>query len=84
VQPNTFSLFNVCSGRKTTVGELVDLIRKGFGKDIPAIYEGSTTGDQFGIFGSHAQLSNATGWQPEVSLEDGLLRMITWAKNTEI
>ncbi len=82
VQANTFSLFNVCSGRKTTVGELVDLIRNGFGADIPANYEGSTTGDQFGIFGSHDHLTNTTGWQPAVSLEDGLVRMIDWAKNT--
>jgi UDP-glucose 4-epimerase len=84
LKPSSFSLFNVCSGRKTTVGELVDFIQKGFGENISVKYEGSTTGDQFGIFGSNELLKSITGWKPEVSLEEGLKRMISWAQKSEL
>jgi UDP-glucose 4-epimerase len=44
-------------------------------------YEGSTPGDQFGITGSFISINNDIGWEPYVSLTDGLSNMVKWAIN---
>src|SRR5690606_4247928 len=47
-----FLLLNVCSGIKTTVGQVVEAIVRHSGNNIPVKFEGNTPGDQFGIYGS--------------------------------
>ena len=44
--------FNICSGKRTTIKDLQELLIKGFGKNIdsyPINVEGTTPADQFGI-----------------------------------
>lgn len=56
--------FNVCSGVKTTVGELVKTICDQFEDDITTQFEGSTPGDQFGIYGNPERMHEILGnWQ---------------------
>jgi UDP-glucose 4-epimerase len=79
--PSDYHVFNVCSGRKTTVAELLSIIKDIMGEDVEIIVEGNTKGDQFGITGAYSQLHQAVGWQPKTSLELGLKQMFNWAKN---
>jgi UDP-glucose 4-epimerase len=78
---DAWSCFNVCSGIKTSVGELVDTISGLMKEKISVRYEGSTPGDQFGITGSFDCLNKQTGWQPTQTLKDGLEKMVNWAKD---
>jgi UDP-glucose 4-epimerase len=65
-------LFNVCSGVKTTVGELVEAITKQFDTEISTKFEGSTPGDQFGIYGNHEKMHNVLGDWNKVQFKDGI------------
>jgi UDP-glucose 4-epimerase len=79
IQVGEYSCFNVCSGIKTTVGELVDSIGKLFEYPVSVTYQGATPGDQFGIVGNNQSLQSGIFWQPEVPLGEGLSRMFEWA-----
>lgn len=75
-----YNVYTTATNRKTTCEQLVELIRKNLPYDISVEYNGSTQGDQFGIFCSYEKIYNALGWEPKVPLEDGLVRMIEWAQ----
>lgn len=67
-----YHLFNVCSGVKTTVGELVDTITRQFDTKIPTKFEGSTPGDQFGIYGNPEKMHDIIEYWSKVKFEDGI------------
>jgi UDP-glucose 4-epimerase len=75
-----YAVFNVATGIRTRVRELVDLIRDRLpGRDIPVIYAGSTPGDMFGIVADCTAVLEVLGWRAEVNLAEGLGRMTQWA-----
>ena len=78
------SVYNVGTGRKVTVRQLLALIlrvygKKGFSRWVNV--EEKTPGD---IRGSIADISKlkAQGWQPRYNLEEGLLEMKAWLEET--
>ncbi len=75
--------FNVATGVKTTVQELIDMEISTFGfdpKSYPVSYTDGTPGDTFGIVADVAAIKNDIGWSAKVPIADGLERMIQWAK----
>lgn len=82
-EKDLYNVYTTATNRKTTCEQLVELIRKNLPFDISVEYKGSTQGDQFGIFCSYEKIYNALGWEPKVKLEDGLVRMIEWAKELQ-
>ena len=77
-------VYNLGSGQKTLVKDLLPQLISAWGED-PAVYPfeelGGTPGDQFGIYPDISSLRNDTDWEPQVSLTEGLSRMVAWAKN---
>lgn len=76
-------VYNLASGRKTLVRELLPELIRAWGDD-PETYtieqgEG-TPGDQFGIYADITAIKDSLGWQPRVSLPEGLKELATWAK----
>jgi len=71
-------VFNVCTGRKTTVARLLELMRNCLPFDVEVRFEGSTPGDQFGITGDASRAAELCGWTPRTRLEDGLRGMVDW------
>ena len=43
--------------------------------------EGSTPGDQFGVYGDNAKILRETNWKITINLKEGLSKMIFWAKD---
>ena len=82
--PATFGkAYNVATGRKTTVGELIDAELRAFGYapgEYPVTFTTGTPGDTFGIQASIDALRADTGWAPRVDLSEGLKQMVAWAK----
>lgn len=70
---------NVCTGKKTYVKEVVEIIQKNFPFDISVNYVGSTPGDQFGIYGDPSKVQNDLNWKAKISFYEGMKRMISWA-----
>ncbi len=77
---NKYRCLNVTRNIKITVEELVTEIRNLFDEDISVRYEGSTPGDQVGVYGDNTMISKELSWAPSVSLREGLQKMYDWAK----
>lgn len=71
---------NVCSGQKTTVGEVVDNIIHNVNRNITKEFKGSTPGDQFGIYGDNTRIKEQIGWVPQVNFANGLERTVKFLK----
>lgn len=82
-KPNTHGrVYNVGSGRKTLVRELIPDLVRAWGMDpdtYPMEYAEGTPGDQFGIYADISAITRDTGWRPRVDLVDGLKLMAEWA-----
>jgi nucleoside-diphosphate-sugar epimerase len=69
---------NIGSDRLVTIDDLADVIIKISGKKITKTYDLSAPE---GVRGRNADLTlvkKVLGWQPEISLEDGLERTYRW------
>lgn len=75
----SFEVYNVATNKKTTVDTLVEQIRSNLPFEIAVKHEGSTPGDQFGIYCDFNKIKEELGWQPKVMLDEGLDIMINWA-----
>lgn len=76
--------YNVGTGRRTTVGELIDTELRAFGYapgEYPVNFTTGTPGDTFGIQADITALQAATGWTPKTDLRTGLGSMVEWAKS---
>lgn len=73
--------YNIGSGRKTTVGELLDNLKAAFGRtDYPIEFKGTTSGDQFGVVADIGRIESDMGWKPKTTLEEGLKEMVDYEK----
>ncbi len=79
-----FNVYSIATNKKTTVEELVQLIKEQMPFDVSVEYNGSTPGDQFGIYCSYDLIKEKLGWVPEVNLQEGILRMGKWALGEEV
>lgn len=71
-------VYNIASGTRTTINELVDSINAILGTDIQPVYDEPRPGD---IRHSGADISNAEtdlGYKPAVKFQDGLERTVDW------
>ena len=78
--------YNVATGKKTTVGELIDAELRAFGYtpgEYPVTFTTGTPGDTFGIQADISTLCADTDWKPKVDLETGLERMVSWARSIQ-
>lgn len=75
-----FEAYNVCTNVPTTVETVVNTIRKNLPYEVTVEYSGGTPGDQFGIYGDNAKISSQLGWKPSVQFDEGMKKMIDWAK----
>jgi UDP-glucose 4-epimerase len=82
--PSTYGrVFNIGSGAPTTVNQLCDAVLAQHNHDRSTYKVNSAAAQQGDIRASAADISaivEATGWQPEVSLEEGLEATIHWAR----
>ncbi len=71
--------FNVGSGIPTTVQELLNAEIKAFGYDPETygiVFSDPTPGDMFGINADISRIKDAIGWEPKVTLQQGLKAMV--------
>jgi len=76
--------YNLSTGIKTTIEELIDKLRLHWGKkDYPVKYQGNTPGDIFGIYLDNRSLKNDFDKKKFVSLDSGLKKFIDWTKRLQ-
>lgn len=79
-------IYNLCTGKKTLVKTLVEAEIKAMGLDpkrYPVSYEGHTPADQFGVYGDNTALLRDIHHDSFIGLDEGVRRMVKWAKNTD-
>ncbi|PSL28465.1 NAD-dependent epimerase/dehydratase family protein [Dyadobacter jiangsuensis] len=72
--------YNIATGRKTTMGDLVDVTRKAFSIAKEPEW-GSMSNRKWDLaewFGDPTAFENDFGWKAKTSLEDGLIRYSQW------
>ncbi len=74
-------VLNIGGSGRVTVGTLIDMLRRAHGGG-SVEYSGSTAGDIHGIHADIAAARAALGYEPRVSLEEGLRRMYAWHAGT--
>lgn len=79
------AVYNVGSGRETTISELAETVLRGFGESPEAwdVRRGARQeGDLRRAGADVSALTAATGWRPRTQLEDGMARTIAWARDS--
>ena len=74
-----FEVFNICSGKPTTVENVINEICRSLPYPVTVEYGKGTPGDQHGIYGCFDKVKNVTGWEPKVQFPDGMKIMVKWA-----
>ncbi len=75
-------IFNVGSGVKTTVGEMIELMKALLNSSKEIFISQRTPGDQFGIYANNEKLMKI--YQKKfIKFEDGLKTMIDWIKHNK-
>jgi UDP-glucose 4-epimerase len=70
---------NLGSGREIPVRELADLVTAAAGRpDLEPEYHPDRPGDVRRLLGDSTRAAELLGWKPEVSLREGLQRLLTW------
>lgn len=77
---NIFSIYNLGSGESYSVKEVADLLRELWGKPVEYVATGETRPNEvLDTIADTARL-RAVGWEPKISLREGLIEMIKNAK----
>ena len=69
-------LFNVASGRRTSVNDLIAAIGKSLGRELDVVHEGERAGDVKHSWADIERTRSALGYEPRVDLQTGLDRTI--------
>mgnify|MGYP000438582741 FL=1 len=83
IKETTSHIYNVSTGIKTTVGELLEYIRINLPFDIEIEFKGSTRGDITGQSGSFDKLKKDLQMFNMVTFGVGIKRMVDWALSVE-
>ncbi|MFA6136942.1 MAG: NAD-dependent epimerase/dehydratase family protein [Sulfurimonas sp.] len=75
-------IINIGTAKKTTVGEILTLIKKYTNIDKEIEITQGTPGDQFGIYANNEKLLSLYN-KELTSFNDGLIKMITWIKENK-
>ena len=79
-----YEMFNIGTGRPSSVKDIARLIAKGLGKDIePEIVGKSRAGDIRHCVADISKARRLLGYEPKVVLEDGLKELLAWVQGQE-
>lgn len=71
-------IYNVCTGIKTKVADLVNVIKNSLGnEDLPVSYIEGTPGDQFGIVGDNSKLKSFIDEIEFIGVEEGISKFVS-------
>jgi UDP-glucose 4-epimerase len=76
---DTFKIYNICTGKKTTVESVIDHIKNKLPFSVDVEYTTGTPGDQHGIIGNSEKIKTDLRWSPKYSFDKGIGEMIQWA-----
>jgi UDP-glucose 4-epimerase len=76
---DSFKVVNIATQKRTTIKDLLKMMKQLLPFDISVEFKGKTPGDQFGITADIGNAKKEIDWTPKYNLEEGLEKMINWA-----
>ena len=77
-------VFNLGTGRDVTIGELVQIITRLMGRQLPIIQETErlrpAKSEVMRLISDNRLAAQRLGWRPQISLEEGLVQTIAWVR----
>ena len=80
-EKGSFRVFNVGSESGVKIIDVVNVLSDILGYTVEVEDKGERKGDVMKNYASSAKLKQATGWEAEVELEEGLRRTVEWFKS---
>ncbi len=77
------SVFNLGSGKSTTVSEIVELLEKALGKKFKIKYVSRQKGDVSDTLADIRRAKEHLGWEPKIGIGEGISRFAAWALNAQ-
>lgn len=74
-------IFCLASGKGTSVNELFERLCKIIGKEVPVVRKPKRPGDIYQAYFDCSKVQRILGWQPSVSLDDGLEKTVAFWKD---
>lgn len=79
--PENYTCYNVCSGVKTEVREIISILQQNI-KPSPIVnFSGNTPGDQFGIYGDPSRMNSKLGIKLDTPFKVGFEKMLSFYKD---
>lgn len=78
---NVYEVFNIGSSKPISLKEMIGVIEKVVGKKAKVKKMKMQPGDVNRTYADISKLKNATGYIPETSFENGIIKFINWKKN---
>ena len=75
-------VLNVAGGSHTTVNEVLAILEGLTGSTLAKRHHDGVAGDVWQTGGDTSAIRSVLGWEPSVSLRDGLARQLEWVRNT--
>jgi UDP-glucose-4-epimerase GalE len=70
--------FNVCTGKPTSVNELVEVVRAIVGKDLNVVYSKPRKGDIQNNYGDPSKAEKTLGFKAQTTLKGGLGKLVSY------
>lgn len=78
IQQSGYNCYNVGSGEKYSVNNIIKKINKLFDNSLEVDYIESTPGDMFGIYSDSSLAERKLTWKVNVPFDEGIQRMFDW------
>jgi dTDP-glucose 4,6-dehydratase len=75
-------IFNVASGKATTINKIVQILQKIMGENLKPVHEKPREGDIRHSYASTEKARTVLGYEPKFSLEDGLRELVRHMTNS--
>lgn len=81
VKEGGYGIFNIGNNRPEELGDFIRLLEKHIGKEAVKEYLPMQPGDVYQTYADVEALNNFCGYQPKVSLDEGLKHFVNWYLN---
>ena len=75
-----FGIYNLGTGRATSVNDLAKLVLEVVGRKVPIVHDNPRPGDIRYSYACIDKIRGELNWEPRVSLREGLVKTVEWFK----
>lgn len=84
LRKGSYGTFNIGTGEETSVNTLLRMMRAVTGSDLQPVYAPARPGEERRSVLAIARARRVLGWKPQVSLEQGIAKTISWHARTSV